>query len=92
VRREPYTRVDFRLLEGNLKAIQGEWRFTELEEGAGLLVTHAIQVQPSFPVPRWMIRRNMRRDLPDMLACLRGLTGGSGDLPQDADLARCPAR
>jgi ribosome-associated toxin RatA of RatAB toxin-antitoxin module len=92
VRREPYTRVDFRLLEGNLKAIQGEWRFTELEEGAGLLVTHAIQVQPSFPVPRWMIRRNMRRDLPAMLACLRGLTGGSGDLPQDADLARCPAR
>lgn len=92
VRREPYTRVDFRLLEGNLKTIQGEWRFTELEEASGLLVTHEIQVQPSFPVPRWIIRRNMRRDLPDMLACLRGLTGGSGDLPEAADLARCPAR
>jgi len=90
VRREPYTRVNFRLLEGNLKTIQGEWRFTGLKERAGLLVTHEIQVQPSFPVPRWIIRRNMRRDLPDMLACLRGLTGGSGDLPQDADLARCP--
>lgn len=90
VRREPYTRVDFRLLEGNLKTLQGEWRFTELEEEGGLLVTHEIQVQPSFPVPRWIIRRNMRRDLPNMLACLRGLTGGSGDLPEGADLARCP--
>lgn len=90
VRREAFTRVDFRLLEGNLKTIQGKWRFTELEEGRGLLVTHEIQVQPSFPVPRWIIRRNMRRDLPNMLACLRGLTGGSSDLLQDADLARCP--
>jgi hypothetical protein len=32
----------------------------------------------------------MHNDLPDMLACLRGLTGGSAELQQEADLARCP--
>jgi hypothetical protein len=32
----------------------------------------------------------MARDIPNMLACLRGLTGGSGNLPVEQDLNRCP--
>lgn len=89
VRREPWVSVEFHLLEGDLEAMQGWWRFEPQPEGA-LLVTHQILLQPRLPAPRWLIRRTMHNDLPDMLACLRGLTGGSAELQQEADLARCP--
>jgi len=92
VRRQPLSRVDFRLLEGDLKAMDGGWRFVLTDDGAGVIVTHEIRVQPSFPVPRWLIRRSMRNDIPDMLACLRGLTANQSYQQQAADLKRCPKK
>ena len=90
VRRVPFSRVDFSLVEGDLRVMEGGWRF--VESGDALLVTHEIRVQPAFPVPRWLLRRTLRKDLPDMLACLRGLTGGSHEATGTDDLARCPRR
>ncbi|MFT7564782.1 MAG: hypothetical protein ACI8ZT_002442 [Bacteroidia bacterium] len=90
IRRQLPDRVDFMLVEGDLKAMEGGWRFQQLDDGAGVLVTHEIQVAPKFPVPRWLIRRSMRTDVPDMIACLRGLVDGSGTSSRDSDLARCP--
>ena len=90
VRRQPPDRVDFKLVEGDLNAMEGGWRFKQLDDGAGILVTHEIRVLPSFPVPRWLIRRSMRDDVPDMIACLRGLVDGSMNSTRDNDLERCP--
>jgi ribosome-associated toxin RatA of RatAB toxin-antitoxin module len=90
VRRQAYTQIDFTLVEGDLKIMEGGWRFEEMDEGEGLIVTHEIRVRPSFPVPRWLLRRSMRKDVPDMLVCLRGLTGGSGSFSESDDLSHCP--
>ena len=90
VRRQPPDRIDFKMIEGNLKALEGGWRFNVLPDEQGIVVTHEVRVQPDFPAPRWLIRRSMRKDVPDMLACLRGLTDGSGDFPRSEDLKRCP--
>jgi ribosome-associated toxin RatA of RatAB toxin-antitoxin module len=90
VRRQPMRRVDFQLVEGDLDLMQGGWRFKELENEDLFIVTHEIRVKPSFPVPRWLIRRSMRKDLPDMLACLRGLVDGSVTVARKDDLRRCP--
>jgi ribosome-associated toxin RatA of RatAB toxin-antitoxin module len=90
VKRMPPDRVDFKLVEGDLKAMEGGWRFKQMDDGAGILVTHEIRIKPSFPVPRWLIRRSMRDDIPDMMACLRGLVDGSGNSTKDSDLGRCP--
>jgi len=90
VRRQPLTRVDFELVEGELRFMEGGWRFERLAQEAGIVVTHQIRVRPSFPVPRWLLRRSMRKDVPDMLACLRGLIDGSGAYSRDKDLKRCP--
>ena len=90
VRRQPPHRIDFKLIEGNLKALEGGWRFNVLPDEQGIVVTHEVRVQPDFPAPRWLIQRSMRKDVPDMLACLRGLTDGSGDFPRSEDLKRCP--
>lgn len=87
--RRPYERIDVRLLHGNLKALDGAWVFRETDEGT--LVDYRIRIQPSLPAPRFIVRRNISRGMPDMLACIRGLARGSG--PEELerqDLGRCP--
>jgi len=87
--RRPYQRIDVHLLEGNLKALDGAWIFHETAEGT--LVDYRIRIQPSLPAPRFIVRRNINRGMPDMLACIRGLARGSGSAGLERqDLARCP--
>ena len=89
--REPYEQMRFGLVEGNLKAMEGRWQFTEIPEG--LLVDYQLRVEPGVPAPRFMVRRNIRKDMPDLVACIRGLAGGSGSPAMStADLARCPGQ
>lgn len=57
----------------------------------GSIVIHEVRIQPGFLAPRWLIRRSLHRDLPDMLACIRGLAKASADQQSVlADLQRCP--
>ena len=87
--RDPYEEIRFALIEGNLKAMEGSWRFVEIQEG--LLVDYRIRVEPGVPAPRFMVRRNIRKGMPDLAACIRGLAGGSGSEAMKAeDLDRCP--
>ena len=87
--RRHYERIDARLLEGNLKALDGYWIFHET--AAGTLVDYQIHIEPSLPAPRFLVRRNINKGMPDMLACIRGLAGGSGSaVLERQDLGRCP--
>lgn len=89
--RDPYRAIDFRRVAGDLERLEGHWRFAEWAEDGTFLVTHEIRVQPSFPVPRWLVRRSIARDVPDMLRCLRVLAGGSAGPEQAAaDRVHCP--
>ena len=79
------------LLGGDLKVMQGYWKLSPHTDSNGVIVVHEIRVQLEFPVPKWLIRRNLSNNLPDMMACIRGLAGASGaDLRIAADLERCP--
>ena len=79
------------LVEGNLKAMQGHWMLYPLADSAGLMVVHEVRIQPDIPAPKWLVRRSLRKDLPDMLTCIRGLANASGDSELvNADLLRCP--
>jgi ribosome-associated toxin RatA of RatAB toxin-antitoxin module len=87
--RHPYQRIDVRLLEGNLKALDGHWSFEETVDGT--VIDYRIRIQPSLPAPRFIVRRNINKGMPDMLACIRGLAGGSGSPAlEQQDLGRCP--
>ena len=78
------------LIEGNLKVLQGNWTITSVGDNNSLIVGHEIRIQPKFPAPKWLIRRSLRKDLPDMLACIRGLARASGSESQThVDLKRC---
>lgn len=87
--RTPYEAIEFRLVEGDLDVLHGHWRFTRLQEG--LIVDYQARIKPAIPAPRFLVRRTILKDTPDLLACIRGLSGGSGSKAASrADLARCP--
>ena len=89
--RIPFTRMQFQLTDGNLKTMQGSWDFKNHPNG--VLVRHRLVLRPLLPVPRWLVRRIMKKDLPNMLACVRGLAdGGSSPEAQRQDILKCPNR
>jgi len=85
------THGEFRLLGGNLKVLEGQWKFQPLADTGKIIVVHEIRIRSRFPAPRWLVRSVLKKDLPDMVACVRGLARASGDDDRVAiDLARCP--
>jgi len=90
-RREPGGNGQAHLVGGDLKALEGQWKLFPLTGSNSVIVVHEIRIQPEIPAPKWLVRRSLRRDLPDMLACIRGLAGASGDAGHiKDDLERCP--
>ena len=85
------THGEFRLVGGNLKVLEGQWNFQPLAGGDSIIVSHEIRIRSRFPAPRWLVRRVLKNDLPDMLACVRGLARASGNDDRIViDLGRCP--
>ena len=79
------------LVDGNLKVLESSWEVIPLEGSDASIVSHEIRIQPDFLAPGGLIRRSLSRDLPDMLACIRGLANASADQQSVlADLQRCP--
>ena len=90
-RREPYRHMDSRLIKGNLKTLHGSWDFKTSPDG--VLVRYTLVVQPLLPVPRWLVSRKLKKELRDMLRCIRGLSDGSGSAQATrADRLRCPGK
>jgi len=87
--RVPFERIDVHLVEGNLRVLDARWVFREAVEGT--VVDYQVLIRPSIPAPRFLVRRNLSKGMPDMLACIRGLADGSGSQEQRRqDLERCP--
>ena len=79
------------LVNGDLKVLEGRWRMVPLEDQTYVIVIHEIRIQPRLTAPRWLVRHSLRKGLPDMLACIRGLAAASGDRGRIlSDLRRCP--
>jgi len=89
--RRPFYSMQLKLKSGNLKTFQGSWDFISLPDG--VLLRHTLTLQPNFPVPRWLVRRTLSHDMPDMMLCLRGLAQGSGsELASAAERRKCPGQ
>ena len=87
--RDPYREIRFQRISGDLDVLEGYWVFTPV--AGGLLVDYEARVKPSMPAPRWLVRYTVKRSMPDLLACIRYLAGGSGSRDQEeSDRGRCP--
>lgn len=92
-KREPCCHGEFELVDGNLKVLVGQWNFEPMTDDDSYIVSHEIRIQPRVPAPRWLIRRSLKKDLPNMLSCIRGLAQASGNERRLAlDLQRCPGK
>ncbi|ALL13910.1 polyketide cyclase [Caulobacter henricii] len=74
---EPQKRIRFRLVEGDLKIQQGEWRLTPLNGGTRTRVFYDNRLAVDWPVPRAFMRDALRRDTPKVLGNLRRACEGA---------------
>ena len=68
----PYDRIDVQEVSGPIDRMRGSWWFLPEPEGRVLLM-HTLEVHPGFPVPRFVLRATMRRDLVAIMEAVRDL-------------------
>ena len=68
---EPYSRIRFNRVGGDLKVEQGEWRLQALRGGAGTRVFYENRLAVDWPIPKALLRDGLRKDTPKVLVNLR---------------------
>jgi hypothetical protein len=74
---EPYRRIRFHRVDGDLKAMNGEWGLIPLNGGRGTRVTYENHLSVRILAPAALVRAGLRKDTPKVLENLRRIvTGG----------------
>ena len=66
----PYTRIDVNRVSGPIAHMQGSWWLLPQDNGRILLV-YELALDPGLPIPRFMVRATLKRDLPKVVAAVR---------------------
>ena len=66
----PYTRIDVNRVSGPIAHFQGTWWLLAQDNGRILLV-YELSLDPGMPIPRFLVRSTLKRDLPKVLAAVR---------------------
>jgi hypothetical protein len=73
---EPFRRIRFHRVEGDLKAMRGEWGLIPLAAGRGTRVTYENHLSVRLFAPPALIRAGLRKDTPKVLENLRRIVAG----------------
>ncbi len=65
---KPPSRLEFRLLSGDMKASDGAWTLTR--KGTGSILAYDAIVAPGFPAPQFLVARSIGSDFPRMLRAI----------------------
>ena len=66
----PYSRIDVNRVSGPIAHLHGTWWLLPQDNGRILLV-YELALDPGMPIPRFMVRATLKRDLPKVLAAVR---------------------
>lgn len=66
----PPERINVTRVSGPLERMDGSWWLLPQPEGPVLLV-HSMEVDPGFPIPRFMLRASMRKELTTIMEAVR---------------------
>jgi ribosome-associated toxin RatA of RatAB toxin-antitoxin module len=66
----PYTRIDVNRVSGPIARMQGTWWLVPQDNGRILLV-YELALDPGMPIPRFMVRATLKRDLPKVVGAVR---------------------
>jgi len=59
VKEVPMSYIGFDAFEGDFAVFKGSWQIAEREEGTW--VSHRVEIEPDFSVPKWALRRMARK-------------------------------
>ncbi len=64
-------RIDFHRISGDLKEEEGTWLLTRTTDGTATVVEYEVYLDPGFWIPRALVARSLRKDVPAVLSALR---------------------
>ncbi|HEY5622127.1 MAG TPA: SRPBCC family protein [Gammaproteobacteria bacterium] len=67
---EPYTRIAVSRVAGPIDILEGAWWLVPADDSSVTLV-YSLQFEPGMPIPRFVLGRILRRDVPIVLAEVR---------------------
>lgn len=66
----PHARIDVHRVSGPIAFMEGSWWLLPQDDGRILLV-YELALDPGMPIPRFMVRATLKRDLPKVLMAVR---------------------
>jgi ribosome-associated toxin RatA of RatAB toxin-antitoxin module len=72
-----HTRIDVSRVSGPIAHMQGTWWLLPQDNGRILLV-YELALDPGMPIPRFMVRATLKRDLPKVVAAVRARAEATG--------------
>jgi hypothetical protein len=66
----PYTRIDVHRVSGPIAHMEGSWFLLPQDNGRTLLV-YELALDPGMPIPRFLVRATLKRDLPKVVLAVR---------------------
>jgi hypothetical protein len=66
----PYTRIDVHRVSGPIAYMEGSWWLLP-QNGGRVLLVYQVAVDPGLPIPRFLVRATMKRDLPKIMMAVR---------------------
>lgn len=64
-------RMDFHRISGDLREEAGTWLLTATPDGSATVVEYEVYLDPGFWIPRFLVNRMLRKDVPAVLSGLR---------------------
>jgi hypothetical protein len=66
----PYSRIDVHRVSGPIAYMEGSWWLLP-QDGGRVLLVYQVAVDPGLPIPRFLVRATMKRDLPKIMMAVR---------------------
>lgn len=66
----PFTHIGVHRVSGPIEYLEGGWWLVPQDNGRTLLV-YELALDPGMPIPRFLVRATLKRDLPQVLAAVR---------------------
>jgi ribosome-associated toxin RatA of RatAB toxin-antitoxin module len=67
---DPYRRIDVHEVSGPIEYLEGSWWLLP-EPPDRILLVYSLEVNPGFPIPRFVLRASLKRDVPRILRAVR---------------------
>jgi hypothetical protein len=72
-----YSRIDVERVSGPIEHMQGSWWLMPQDNGRVLLL-YELALDPGLPIPRFLVRATLKRDLPKIMRAVRERAEAAG--------------